>query len=63
MQPAGEAPQLGLSRAELVVGEAQDLDRLIAAVELAPGDLEQVGDGHQPLLRTVVQIAPHAAAL
>jgi hypothetical protein len=63
VQPAREAPQLGLSLAQLVAGEAQDVGRLVATIELALGDLEQVGDGHQPLLRTVVQIAPHALAL
>ena len=63
MQPAREAPQLGLSLAQLVAGEAQDVDRLVATIELALGDLEQVRDGHQPLLRAVVQIAPNALAL
>jgi len=63
VQPTREAPQLGLSLAELVASEAQDVDRLIAALELALGELEQVRHGHEPLLRTVVQIAPYAPAL
>ena len=37
VQPAREASQLGLSRAELVVGEAQDVDRLIAVARACAG--------------------------
>ena len=63
VQPAREVAQLGLSLAELVAGEAQDVGGLVAAVELALGDLEQVRDGQQPLLRAVVQVAADAPAL
>ena len=62
VKPAREAAQLGLSLTELVAGEPQDIDGLIVAVELALGDLEQVCDGHEPLLGTVVQVAPDAPA-
>jgi hypothetical protein len=63
VQPARELAQLALGLAELVAGEAQDVDRLALPVELALSEPQQVPDGQQPLLRTVVQVAPDAPTL
>ena len=63
MQAAGEVPQLGMRLAQLVVGEAQDVRGLVVVPELALGDLEQVPDSQQALLRAVVQVAADPPAL
>src|SRR3954469_17741235 len=63
VQPAGEVAELGLRLAELVAREAQDVARLVVSFDLALGELEQVADGHEPLLRAVVEVAADAPAL
>ena len=63
MQPAGEIAQLGVGLVQLVVGEAQDVGGLRGRRQCALGDLEQIPDGQQPLLRAVVQIAADTPAL
>ena len=45
------------------LGEAEHVDRLIAALELALSDLEQIRHRREPLLRAVVQVAADAPAL
>jgi hypothetical protein len=57
VQPARELAQLGRGLAELVAGETEDVDGVVAVLELALGDLEQVGDRDQPLLGAVMEIA------
>ena len=44
------------------MGGAQDGGGLVVVVELASSDLEQVADGHETLLRAVVQIAADTPA-
>ena len=63
MEPAREAAHLDLRRAELVAGLAQDIARPIASVEPALRHREQIRHRREPLLRAVVQVAPHAPAL
>ena len=64
MQPAREVAQLGLGLAELVAGEAQDVGGLVARrSSLRWATLSRFADGHEPLLRAVVQVAPDAPAL
>ena len=65
MQPLRERPQLVAGLLDLLAREREQPRRLggVAAVEPAAGDVEELAERDQPLLRAVVQVAADPAAL
>ena len=63
MDAAGEVAQLADRALGLVAGLADELERVLAAVQPLARDPQVQGDGHEPLLRAVVQVALQPPAL
>ena len=64
MQAAGQLTQLVAGDAGLLAGGVEALDRLRGVVgQLAQREVQRLAEHDEPLLRTVVQVAPDPAAL
>jgi hypothetical protein len=65
VQPVRERAQLRARLGDLLARDSQQPPRLrrVAAVELAAGDVEELAERDQPLLRAVVEVAPDPLAL
>ena len=63
MQAADQVAQLGEGGLGLLVRLGDRLLRLLGGARLGPGHAQVDGEGHQPLLRAVVQVPLEAAPL
>ena len=63
MDAAGEVAQLADRALGLVAGLVDEVERVVAALDALARHAQVQRDGHEPLLRAVVQVALQAPAL